>query len=163
MDFTPDGLAQQGFSGFICLSTCADSAVPTAGGVYVVLRPVAAHPVFLPISGAGHFKQQDPSVAATELERSWVDGAQVLYIGKAAAGSNDAGGLRRRIRQFHRFGAGEPVGHWGGRYIWQLADHVGLLVAWRVTEAEDPRTVESILIDQFHLRYGCLPFANLRR
>jgi hypothetical protein len=103
--------------------------------------------MFLPISGAGHFKQQDPTVAVTALERSWVDDAQVLYIGKAAAGSNDAGRLRRRIRQLRQFGVGEPVVHWGGRYIWQHTDHASLLVAWRVTEGEDPRNVESKLID----------------
>ena len=56
MDFTRDELVQQGFSGFLRLSSCADSVVPTVGGVYVVLRPAVTRAVFLSISGAGHFK-----------------------------------------------------------------------------------------------------------
>jgi excinuclease UvrABC nuclease subunit len=78
----------------------------------------------------------------------------VLYIGKADA-------LRRRVRQYMAFGAGRPVGHWGGRLIWQLADSDALLVAWR--ETAEPLRVEAELLNAFADVFGSLPFANLRR
>jgi hypothetical protein len=72
-----------------------------------------------------------------------VPGAEVVYIGKA----DDAG---RRLKQFARFGAGEPVGHWGGRYIWQLADSSELLVAWHAISWEElARDYEKRLLARF--------------
>ena len=72
--------------------------------------------------------------------------------------------LRKRIGQYIRFGSGEPVGHWGGRYIWQLEDADNLLFCWRaVKESEDAEEFESELIADFNVQYGGFrPFANLK-
>jgi hypothetical protein len=34
-----------------------------------------------------------------------------------------------------RYGRGEPVAHQGGRYLWPIAEHDSLRVAWKL----DPR------------------------
>ena len=70
------------------------------------------------------------------LQNNWVDDAIVVYIGKAT-------NLRAKLGQYRRYGLGRPVGHQGGRYIWQLADHAELLVAWRETPDEAPHVVKN--------------------
>ena len=70
--------------------------------------------------------------------------------------------LRRRLRQFARFGAGHPVGHWGGRYIWQIEGAMDLIVAWRNTPNTQPRAEELTLLARFReIHNGRAPFANI--
>jgi len=95
------------------------------------------------------------------LQSAWVTGARVLNIGKAALGSSGRRGLSKRLNEYRRFGAGKPIAHWGGRYIWQMSDSPALLVAWRETPLEDPRLVEQAYIAEFVRHYGQRPFANL--
>ena len=71
--------------------------------------------------------------------------------------------LRRRLREYSRFGVGEPVAHWGGRMIWQLKNSERLIVAWReVGREETAREFEQRLLRRFAELYdGRRPFANL--
>ena len=97
-------------------------------------------------------------MTADDLGDAWVDGATVVYIGKAAGNC----GLKQRLADYRRHGTGLSAGHWGGRCIWQLADS-GLLVAWRPLTDDDAGEAEQDLIDEFkELHGGALPFANLR-
>jgi hypothetical protein len=147
----------EGFSPFQPLRRlgreCA--GVPDAAGVYVVALDVAGMPDFLDQSVGGHFKSKDPTVPLEVLQRNWVGGTPVVYVGRARSS------LRQRLRQLVRYGSGEPVAHHGGRYIWQLADHGSLQIAWRVEI--DPVGIEIALIDRFADAYGALPYANLMR
>lgn len=157
-----EALEHGGFRGFVPFAELDVEAVPAAPGVYAVLRTADEAPRFTAESPAGRFKDKEPAVAVDVLEKKWVEGPEVLYIGKATLGSAGKRGLQKRVDEYRRHGAGEPVNHMSGRYIWQLEDRDRLLVAWNVTD-EDAATVESRMLDHFVERYGVLPFANLRR
>jgi hypothetical protein len=162
MEWTRAGLREAGFTGFVPFAEFLASSVPAEPGVYMVVRPDAAPPRFLSSSCAGWFKRKDPSVSVELLEQAWLPGATVVYIGKAGRGKAGDRGLRSRLEEYHRFGRGEPVGHSGGRYIWQLADSDQLLVAWRETPEQDSEAIEDELLADFVAAHGALPFANLR-
>jgi hypothetical protein len=137
------------------------AAVPEKRGVYMVVREVVAPPVFLPSNPGGRFKGRDPTVAASVLGAAWVASAKVLYIGKAG-GAASAATLRSRLTQLLDFGAGRPVGHWGGRYLWQVDGINDAVVCWRECPQHEPATIKSGLIADFAAIYGKRPFANLR-
>lgn len=153
MDFTRRALEQAGFAGWVTFAELRSGECPRSRGVYVLTYDGEELQPFAEKSCGGWFKGRDPSVSEDVLRANWVDGAYVVYIGKA----NE---LRRRLLQFADFGAGKPVGHWGGRLIWHLPDRKALLVAWLETPELDPLTVEADLIALFRRTYGKPPFAN---
>ena len=158
-------LKENGFSDFITVSQlqqtrCRD--VPNKRGIYLIVRKDISEPQFSKISSGGHFKGRNPTVSIFQLREKWVDTAKVLYIGKAGSLNGNAN-LKNRLQQYMDFGQGIPVGHWGGRFIWQLKDSKSLQICWKFTLNENPRTVERQLIEEFMSYYNKLPFANLRR
>lgn len=94
----------QDFSGWVRFADRPDSDVPREPGVYVVVRKTDDPPRFLNDSPAGHFKGRNPTVPVSELDSLWIPGAQIVYIGKANAGSDGRRGLRKRLDEFRRFG-----------------------------------------------------------
>ncbi|MBN9612832.1 MAG: hypothetical protein J0H64_05135 [Actinobacteria bacterium] len=153
-----------GFQGFLPVHQLAGSPtlIPNERGVYVWVRDSRAEPEFLEVDTGGHFKGRNPNVPIDELRSNWVAGSAVVYIGKA--GDPDSSStLRQRLGQYLKFGAGAAVGHWGGRYVWQLADSSDLLIAWLPLPDGFPSAVESELIDQFRAQFGERPFANLAK
>ena len=67
------------------------------------------------------------------------------------------------VSKIPKDGGGKPIGHWGGRYIWQLEGADELVVCWKPTADSAPREEERALLAQFIEMYGRLPFANLAR
>jgi len=166
--FTRTGLEDAGFVGWATWPRLRDAnlaAVPCTPGVYIVYRPAGESPCFLGRNPGGWFNSADPTVTIKRLQGEWVPGAQTLYIGKAALRSHgrEVNALRERLREYARYGAGVPIGHAGGRLIWQLADADELLVAWHeVTWAETARAYEKRLLKHFaRLHEDRRPFANL--
>ncbi|MGH2755360.1 MAG: hypothetical protein ACRDLB_13155 [Actinomycetota bacterium] len=153
----PD-LVQRGFRGFVPFDELLAgrlAEIPTAPGTYVILWKHSQPPTFVAESCGGHFKAKNPKVEVDTLVRHWVPGASVIYIGKAER-------LQRRIKQYAQFGTGRPIGHWGGRYIWQIEDCHRLPVAWRaLPEGGDARGEETKSIGEFVAAHGTRPFANL--
>ena len=147
---------KDGFTGFVPVSKLRSTAslLPDSGGVYIVVRDSDNSPEFLATGTGGFFKGKNPNAGLEELESNYVAGSKVVYIGKATS-------LKKRVGQLLRFGAGSAVGHWGGRYLWQLADSDNLLIAWKTTSTTDPRAEEIKMLEEFVSRHGKLPFANL--
>lgn len=149
-------LRARGFRGFFTVSDLRNRGtgkITRDAGVYAVLRLEAGTPTFLSRNQGGHFKGKDPTVNTAILKRRWVQGTQVLYFGK----TDD---LRRRIDELCRFGAGQPVGHWGGRHMWQIGGSDKFIVAWLpVSSAVGERRS---LMDEFRAAFGSWPFANLQ-
>lgn len=156
--FSRAALMQDGFEGFVTFDQLRSATVspPTTGGVYIILRGSPGAVTFRGANPGGRFKGRDPSVSTVVIARKWIEGCEVIYIGK---GDN----LRKRLTQYADFGAGKPIGHWGGRYIWQLADSDALLVAWRRCGAEETAaSLEAQLVARFKSEHGGrLPFANI--
>ena len=160
-----ESLKNEGFYGFVSVKSLLNnhSQIPTTRGVYMVLRTIMDEPIFLEKGSSGYFKGTDPNVAIKILQEKWVYNTPVVYIGKAGGKKNKTT-LRSRILQYLKFGQGKPVGHKGGRYIWQLNDSEELLFCWKPLPTDEPEDVESMLISEFKHQYaGKRPFANLNK
>lgn len=158
-DYSEESLIKCGFVGFRPIKKCRmDYAVfPKVPGVYIVLRRSKKRPEYLTIGSGGHFKDEDPNVSDTELSDNWVEGASVVYIGMTTTT------LHKRLSAYMKFGEGRKIGHKGGRYIWQLADHEDLIVCWKEMPNGSPKEYETELILDFKNKHGNRrPFANLQ-
>jgi hypothetical protein len=163
IDFNNTGsIRDYGFVGFYRIQNLQGNAnlIPKIRGIYFVISDHSIEPEFLSIGTGGHFKGRNPNVEIIRLRENWVQDTKVLYIGKAGGGESSAT-LQSRVRQYLGFGNGKPVGHWGGRFIWQIKNSDDLIFCWKPLPEEDPRAVEKILIQDFYSHYGKLPYANL--
>lgn len=161
--FRAEDLATEGFVGFLTVGQLHRSGcfeVPDERGVYVVLRRGEAPHRILPRSQAPAWRGEDPTRPVEDLSARWVEGTELLYAA-AAPGSGVRHRLRQRIKRFLRFGHGSVVGHWGGRFVWQLAESSRLVVAWRpCANDQDPHAIVHDLLARFERMYGARPFAN---
>ncbi|HLT53616.1 MAG TPA: hypothetical protein VKZ97_06985 [Flavobacteriaceae bacterium] len=149
-----DKIKKEGFKGFKTIEELRNDnfIIPSEKGVYYILS-LKEKPKFLSIGSGGYFKGKNPNVDIETLEANWVDKTMIIYIGKATS-------LKKRLNQYIKFGEGKNIGHYGGRYIWQLTNSKDLLVCWK-TSHDDPRVEEKKLIEEFVSIHGKRPFANL--
>ena len=177
---TIDDLKKAEFEGFCSVEKLREdlSWIPAVQGVYMVVYQGDVMPEFLE-NGTGGLKRKkdksgklkiiNPNVPVSELKSNWVDGTCVVYIGKAggvdAKGKKSNSKLQKRISDYLDFGSGEPVGHWGGRLIWQIKDSKDLLFCWKAIQEQEgnPVEIEKEFIADFKRQYGGKrPFANLK-
>lgn len=165
--FTKDELIERGFEGFASIKQLMNdsSKLPDFSGVYILLnkdsitldennKPMYSSFIF-PGTG-GFFKDRDPNVEISTLQRKMHPDSKVMYIGKAT-------NLKRRIKQYLSFGQGKNIGHYGGRYIWQLRYSSKLILAFKKVSGDVlPENYERELINLHKERFDRLPFANLR-
>jgi hypothetical protein len=158
-----DQVSIAGFSEPIKLSELRGTryaSVPAHAGIYLIESETESAPEFRILSTGGRFKGQDPNCAPDIIRAKWVDGAHILYIGKAA-GRN---GLKSRLRQLIDFGCGKPVGHRGGRLLWHLQNSEELLVRWRTCTVDEADRAETTAIADFKRSHqGMRPFANMNK
>jgi len=164
-----DNFKSDGFSGFKKVGDLFlnFSGVPNERGNYFVLYLGGKRPEFLSRGVGGFFKGKDPNVSIPELESNWVDETVVVYIGQAGgirAGKWSDATLSERIGAYMKFGQGRDIGHFGGRFIWQIKDHRDLVLCWKSwpNKTKDPKEVEGEWIQEFKSIYGKRPFANLQ-
>ena len=162
---TDKWLKQEGFCGFVSLRSLQASGysnIPKGPGVYLVLN-VDGHDSSFLKKNIGRHSFKKPTVAVSVLREKWVDGATVLYVGKAG-GTGLKSTLRSRIRQLVAFGIASSNAHWGGRYLWQLENAFDLQICWKVcTEGESSDKEESEWLFQFYRKHHKIPFANIRK
>lgn len=155
-------LKELGFIGFVSIGDLFlnSSVLPDKQGVYCIINSLDSKADFLESGCGGYFKGKNPNVSLSELNHNWVEGATVVYIGKAG-GTGKKATLRSRLRQYLKFGQGKPVGHWGGRLIWQVKHPSALIICWKALPDQEPREYEADLIRRFIGKFGKRPFANL--
>lgn len=158
-----DGIPLEGFAESLRvdhLYATRCSGVPVGSGVYVVLWIWKQVPTFRSESCGGWFKGKNPSYSLDLVRANWVEGANVVYVGKAAGRE----GLRCRVRQLVDFGFGKRVGHRGGRLLWHLAESPQLLIRWREMPAAAVESAETNAIARFKAAHqGKRPFANMNK
>jgi hypothetical protein len=157
-------IEEQGFIGFKTVHQLWSdhSAIPNEKGIYLVITPDPAKNLFLNQGVGGFHKNRNPNIDLNRLGQRWVSDSLVLYIGQAG-GNGSSSTLKKRLKQYLDFGKGKPVGHYGGRFIWQLANHPDLIIAWKNIEGKDTRDEEKRYIHEFESFYGVLPFSNINR
>lgn len=163
LTFRTEDLAAEGFVGFLTVGQLHRSGcfeVPDERGAYLLLRGSEAPHRILPRSQAPAWRGEDPTRPVEELTARWVEDTALLYAA-AAPGSGVRHRLRQRVKRLLRFGHGSVVGHWGGRFVWQLAESSRLVVAWRpCSDDEDPHAIVNDLLGRFERTHGVRPFAN---
>lgn len=156
-------IKQQGFKGFKTVKELWENKkdIPKKMGVYLVIDTNFESTDFINPGVGGFFKGKDPNVQISDLKLNLVSNSQVVYIGKAG-GSTVKATLHSRLGQYLSFGQTKNIGHYGGRFIWQIKEHQNLVFCWKETPNEEPVKVERDLINQFRNQFGKLPYANLK-
>jgi hypothetical protein len=159
-----ESIRNSGFSGFKKISEIKldSSLVPNIKGVYLVLRPLDSEVEFVKKGTGGFFKDMDPNVDLIELKKKWLEEANIIYIDNA--GDTDGSDtLNSKINQYLNFGKGDKVGHWDGRYVWQIKNIKDYIICWKELPNDWTKSVKINLLELFRQKYNNLPFANLER
>lgn len=139
-------IKKYGFTGFKSVYELLNdsSVIPKTKGVYVVINPTPQKVEFLEKGVGGFFKEKNPNVSINELKEKWINNSDVIYIGQCGGGTSNAT-LKSRLSQYLNFGKSKNVGHYGGRFIWQLKIHKDIIFAWKELPNDKPSIIEQAL------------------
>jgi hypothetical protein len=163
IDFTSiENLKKNGFTGFKTVKELwfNNKDIPKEMGVYCVINPDRNQPQFINPGVCGTHRKKDPNVSIETLQENYINGTQIIYIGKAG-GSNVDATLFKRVSQYLSCGKNNTCSHSGGRYVWQLKNHEDLIFCWKTISDDEPRNVEREMLSEFSEQFDFLPFANL--
>jgi len=144
------GLEAVGFGGFAPFIGLVIETLPTRRGVYVVLRESDQRPAFIDTNVITRRKAYEVG----RLEKKWLDGHTIVYIGMA----EPVDGLFGRLGDFSK----QSSSHTGGRALWQLVDAKDLIVAWVETPDHVAELVEKSYLRAYKAEFKQYPFANWR-
>lgn len=129
--------------------------LPKLPGVYLVYLPKGKDVRFSDSCGAAIHGSPSP---VSVLDKKWEGinhqtSTDILYVGKADC-------LRKRIREFARFGAGKAKNHAGGEWLWQVqaVRSTGIRIICCPPGKEVP--FEKWVLDSFRAEHRDWPLAN---
>jgi hypothetical protein len=138
--------------------------VPKKSGIYVIVYEGAGMPKFKSTgTGPRMYRDRFVNISIKKLKNKWVNfngkKDKIVYIGKAGPSKNRT--LNRRIKEYIKFGSGKEANHYGGRYVWQIAEQGRLAVCWKISK--NPGEEEKMMLKNFKEEHGGrLPFANIK-
>ncbi len=159
-----ESIRKSGFSGFKKISELKldSSSIPKIKGVYLVLRPLNSQVEFVQKGSGGFFKDMDPNVDISELKKKWIEEANIIYVDNAGDSDGNAT-LNSQLKLYLNFGHGDKVGHWDGRFIWQIKNIEDYIICWKELPNDWTKSVKINLMELFRQKYNNLPFANLEK
>lgn len=132
--------------------------IPSHPGIYVVYLPDGLTPSFT--ASAGRAKYAEPierHVLRDKWRRITANGStDILYIGKGGGQR----GLRQRVSQLIRFGAGLYPNHKGGEWLWQVEQIAAARILMRRCPSGREEMLESEFLCRFRNEHGDWPLAN---
>lgn len=157
-------LVTQGFMGFTTIREL-QRGIPRSKelnqrGVYAVVCSPNYVPSFIEPDKARRNNNVIRPWSLEKLQKKWVSGVEVLYIGKAGTDMSQRT-LRKRINDLIRHSQGKTSKqgpHRGGELLWQLRGYQNLEVGYLPTD--QPEKEENRLIELFLSKTGKIPFAN---
>ncbi|CAM2076734.1 MAG: hypothetical protein NSGCLCUN01_00919 [uncultured Clostridium sp.] len=128
--------------------------VPNKPGIYIVKLPDNFKVDILDTTtGINEYKGKSLLLEKDKLINKFdkISNNSVLYYGKAED-------LKRRIKQYVKYGYAEDRGHRGGRAIWQIKGCHDLIIEYYLNSF--PREYEKKLLQEFKEKNNSYPFAN---
>ena len=157
-------LLAQGFVGFKTVRELRKSIIRSEElnqrGVYAVICQPNYKPTFIDPEKTRQNHNVITPWSLEKLQKKWVSGVEVLYIGIAGTDIKQCS-LRRRITDLIRHSQGKTTKqgpHRGGELLWQLKGSENFEVGYLPTKTA--KKEETRLINLFYLKTGKLPFAN---
>jgi hypothetical protein len=158
-------LKDSGFVGFYSYNHLVSdySLINPFKGVYLVINFDYKNPEFTDPGVCGTHKGKNPNRTIEHLKEKYVNGSQIMYIGKGGKLAKDSkANLQTRLKDYLKCSINNTCSHSGGRSIWQLQNFEHLIFCWKKVEFEEPENYEAILLQMFINQFGKLPFANYK-